>query len=317
MRIETHVATGPAGKVAPWASSFGHLRRAIERSLARGAVPVVVAHAGAWPSIVRKRSLLLRARRRGARVGILLHASEVDGYLDSRAGRHFVRRALAGLDWIGVLTPWWQARLRSAGVDAEVLPNPLTRDLEVAARQPFVDRDGPLQVAVLTRLVGGKGVAVAIEGASLAGVDLLIAGAGPRRRALEQHARAQTGGSIRFLGWLDGEARASLLRRCHVLCHPSTSDAFPMAPVEAMSRGRPVVAVRHHSIPDVVPHGIGGLLVQRPTAAEVARALDALRDPALREQLGTGGQRWVLEHFSPGEVGVQLAALVERLGRRA
>ena len=316
VRIETHHATGPVGKVAPWASSFGKLRLAIERGKARGAIPVVIAHAGAWPSIIRKRSLLLRARQLGARVGIQLHGSEVDGYLDSRTGRRFVRRALGYLDWVGVLTPWWQERLQGAGIPSEVLPNPITQGMEEAARQPFTDPDGPLRVAVLTRLVQGKGVGLAIDAASRAGVDLEIAGAGPRRRSLERQARSAGGGAIRFLGWVDGAARASLLRRCHLLCHPSTSDVFPMAPLEAMARARPVVAVRHRSTPDVIPHGVAGLLVEPQSAEDVARALVSLRDPDLRKQLGVGGQRWVLERYAPGVVGVQLASLIDRLVRR-
>jgi len=311
--FETHVAGSIRGKVVPWARSLGRLRRTVRAERRRGATPVVLAHVGAWPSLVRKRTLLQVAARNGARTGVLLHAAEIGGYLDSGTGRALVRRALSDLDWIGVLTPWWQDRLRRAGLRAEVLANPVPAALERAARRPAKNPEGALRVVVLSRLVEGKGVETAIDAAAMAGVDLLVAGDGPARRKLERRARASAGGHVRFLGWLDDAGRASLLEDNHVLCHASTSDVLPMSVVEAMARGRPVVAVRHGSMPDVVPHGVAGLLSDLPTAGAVAQRLTALRELEARERLGAGGQRLVLERHAPAVVGAELADVVRRL----
>jgi glycosyltransferase involved in cell wall biosynthesis len=83
--------------------------------------------------------------------------------------------------------------------------------------------------------------------------------------------------------------------------------------MEAMSSGLPVVASHLSGIPELVEHGVSGLLCAPGDAAALAAALRALHaNPPLRWRMGENGRRRVLAEFdvehSAGEL-VRLFAL--------
>lgn len=295
--------------------------RAIMSLRRSGVTPIVYAHAGAWPSLVRKRFLLSLAHLSGARTMLQIHSPTVDGYLEHRLGRILFGGGLAGVDLLCTLTPWWKERLWSAGVRnaLAVVPNPLPPDLESIALRPDTafdfpsDKSGDLRILTMTRLVSGKGVDIAIE----AMVHLpesfhcTIAGDGPERPRLEALAqRRNLGGRIKFAGWASGEVKHELLDSADIFCLPSTRDSFGMGYVEAMAYGVPVVAVRSRGIPDVVVDGGTGLLVNDPDPLQVAGAVRTLANPNIRRRMGAQGKSRVIEQFGRVRVGRILRELV-------
>lgn len=67
--------------------------------------------------------------------------------------------------------------------------------------------------------------------------------------------------NVRFMGWLDAEAVKHQLKQSDVLVLPSRWEGFPMAALEAMSAGLPVLASNCTSIPEAVEHGVNGFIV--------------------------------------------------------
>jgi glycosyltransferase involved in cell wall biosynthesis len=128
--------------------------------------------------------------------------------------------------------------------------------------------------------------------------ELWLAGDGPERAALEASARALgISPRIRFLG-----ARADvpdLLSACDAFVLPSRREGLGVAALEAMALARPVVASRVGGLAEAVLHEGTGLLVPPEDPAALADALERLlRDPALRERLGTAGPGRVAERHS-------------------
>jgi glycosyltransferase involved in cell wall biosynthesis len=75
------------------------------------------------------------------------------------------------------------------------------------------------------------------------------------------------------------------------------SEGTPLAVLEAMACGVPVVATRHAGIGDVVEHGVRGLLCDERDVNTMADHLVALvRDPALAGALGRAGRSHVEQH---------------------
>lgn len=90
---------------------------------------------------------------------------------------------------------------------------------------------------------------------------------------------------------------------------PSRQEGFPVAPVEAMACGLPVVAADAPGVPDILEEGeaSGGLVVPRGDAAALALALGrVLDDEAWRHQLGKLARCRVENCFSPETIGQQL-----------
>jgi glycosyltransferase involved in cell wall biosynthesis len=169
----------------------------------------------------------------------------------------------------------------------------LPADERARARAAFGLRDGDVAVGIAARLIPGKGHAFLLE-AHVAAVRrsdrlrLLIAGDGPLRAPLERDAARAGNDTVRVLGYRS-DMRA-FMSACDVLAfptEPALGEGFGLAALEAMASGRPVVATRVASLPEVVAAGETGLLVAPGAVSELADALVALADDAeLRAEMG-------------------------------
>jgi len=126
----------------------------------------------------------------------------------------------------------------------------------------------------------------------------LIVGAGPERLRLEALAEELSlGGAVRFLG-----ARTDvpqLLALMDVLLLTSHMESNPLCLLEAMSAGKPVVAVRVGSIAEVVRDGETGFLTPPGDKEALAeRTLQLLRDRNSATALGRSAREHVVKNWS-------------------
>jgi spore coat protein SA len=101
-----------------------------------------------------------------------------------------------------------------------------------------------------------------------------------------------------LVGYKSGDALAEMLQNANIFCCPSIwNDPFPLAPLEAMATGLPVVASNVGGIPEALAYG-GGLLVPPNNPEALAEALRTLiEDVAYREEMGVRGYASYLDHF--------------------
>jgi starch synthase len=94
---------------------------------------------------------------------------------------------------------------------------------------------------------------------------------------------------------------------------PSRHEGFPVAPLEAMACGLPVVAADAPGVPDILEGGevSGGLVVPRENPTALAKALGrVLDDEAWGRELGKRARCRVQEYFSLEAIGKQLHDLL-------
>jgi spore coat protein SA len=117
-----------------------------------------------------------------------------------------------------------------------------------------------------------------------------------------------------LIGYRTGNEFADLLRNGDVFCCPSIwNDPFPMASLEAMSSGLPVVASRTGGIPEQLAHG-GGVLVPPGDKEALATALEKLvDDDSYREKLAGEARRASRDHFVWDSVRRQYDSFVREL----
>ena len=167
---------------------------------------------------------------------------------------------------------------------ARVIPNgadPPDEAAELPAAREIRERLGagtfrPLWVCA-SRLESNKGHAVLLEAlAALAarnlGFVVVIAGEGSQRAALERQA-AERGlaSAVHFAGVVD--SIGPLLLAADAFLLPSLDDTLPQVMLEAMARGRPVVASEVGAVPQAIEDGVEGRLVPPGDPAALAAVL--------------------------------------------
>lgn len=142
----------------------------------------------------------------------------------------------------------------------------------------------PARFLCIGRLVGDKGFDLAIEALPV-GTELEIVGQGPERERLENLAQ---GRAVHFLGPLADDEVVRRIDACSAVVMPSRwEECFGLVALEAMSRGRPVIATRRGGLTEVVTHEVTGLLFEWEDGADLRAQMVRLRDdPALCRQLG-------------------------------
>jgi len=257
----------------------------------------------------------LAARFAGVPVTVhTFHGHVLDGYFSPAVTRVFVgvERMLArATDRLVTVSPRLRAELLAMGIgrpeQVEVIP--LGLDLErfrrarpgVPALRPSLGLgpEVPL-LGIVGRLVPIKDhstlfQAMALLRTSNPPVHLAVVGDGEERARLEELAgRLKLGQRIHFLGWrtdLD-----TILTEVDVVICASKNEGTPVALIEAMAAGVPVLSTDVGGVADLVAHGETGWLVRPgdpPSLAEAIRHL--LGDEVLRARLAAAGRAVALD----------------------
>ncbi len=132
--------------------------------------------------------------------------------------------------------------------------------------------------------------------------QLVLIGSGPESSHLRRLSK-QLGvaNSTRFLGKVSREVLRDVYSACDLFVLPSRSrsEAFGIVLLEAMARGKPVVATHVGGIPYVVNHGKTGFLVPPHDPVPLAKRISRLlNNPALCSKIGKAGRERVMRKFT-------------------
>jgi glycosyltransferase involved in cell wall biosynthesis/protein-tyrosine-phosphatase len=197
----------------------------------------------------------------------------------------------------------------------------LTRPRDQVRRELGVQAGAPL-IGTVGRLSPVKGQAGFLRAARRILEEerearFLLVGDGPLREELVAAARRLgLEGACLFTG-----ARSDvydLVAAMDVFVLPSLDEGLPMALLEAMALGRPVVATAVGGVPEVVAHQATGLLVAARDERGMAEAcLELARDPVRAQAFGARAWRRVQETFSHERSGLALVDTYRALSGRA
>jgi glycosyltransferase involved in cell wall biosynthesis len=287
--------------VVTWRPDVVHIHVAHKGSLYRKAVFVGLAK-------------LFRVRR----VILHCHAGPFPEFYQGsgRLAKAVIRRILRSADLLIALAEPWREYFQTLcpAVPLMVLHNPVECPADVVSsqrRQPVL-----LSLGLLAPEKGTfdilRAVPAVLEACPEA--EFWFGGDGDRKAISELIEGTAWADRIRFLGWVDGEEKDRCLSVASVFLLPSYAEGLPMAILEAMAHGIPVIATPVGGIPDAVLAGETGLLVSPGDVAGLAKASIALlQDPAQRARLGASARRHALEHFAAERVLAQLYGAYDRL----
>jgi len=257
------------------------------------------------------------------------HGRVLSGYFHPLASLFFrgVERALAhatdalltvsesvreDLVRLGV-APRDRVRVMPLGLDLLPLAGQLPRG---ALRQEANWASGRRVVGIVGRLVPIKDLDTFIDAASILAlkapdIRFAVVGDGEERARLEARATSALGDRIHFFGWRkDTEA---VFGDLDLVVNTSLNEGTPVALIEALAAGRPVVATAVGGTPDLLDGGRFGALVPARSAEATARAIQAALDSPQGSHMAADGRAAVLGRYSVARLLSDVAALYREL----
>ncbi|WP_343628263.1 glycosyltransferase [Roseateles sp.] len=181
-----------------------------------------------------------------------------------------------------------------------------------------IGSDAPL-AGFVGRLSPEKAPEVMLRGAAvlrqrLPGAHVVLVGEGPMKTQLREHIeREGLGSHIHLVGGVD-DVRP-IYHELDLLVSSSNSEAMPLALMEGMASGLPVVATRVGGVPEIVEHGGTGWLVQPRDYEDLAgRMHQMLTQPELCRGMGAAARARMERHHRLDRM---LASLGDRMRRVA
>ncbi len=217
---------------------------------------------------------------------------------------------LRGASRILVLAPEFKTLLCGMGLDGDSIR--VTKTMFDGDLLPRVNVSLPRRRTILfmSRFDRPKGVYELTAGfAEIAGryddVDLVLAGDGEEADGLRKLV-AELGikDRVTFPGYVRGAEKGTLLNDCTIYALPSHyGEGMPVALLEALGAGKPVLTTKVGGIPSVVRDREHGVLLETATAVSIAEALDwMLCNHDWREQVGAANRRYAWRCFEAKHV---------------
>jgi glycosyltransferase involved in cell wall biosynthesis len=202
------------------------------------------------------------------------HSSEWAGTGITKGRLRRARISFARAALVCPVSDYLHARIEAHGIKARfhVVPNAVDTDL-------FTPRSGtlpggPARLIAVAALKPAKGLPqliAAVRGLAPRQFGLDLVGDGPHRADYERLVQdAGLGERVVFHGYQPKPAVASLMQSADFLVLPSLGENLPVAVLEAMACGLPVLATRVGGVPELVDERTGMLV--EPGSAEALRA---------------------------------------------
>jgi glycosyltransferase involved in cell wall biosynthesis len=191
------------------------------------------------------------------------------------------------------------------------------------ASQPPKQPDASLRAIMVARLNWPKGhrfTAMALQRLKAEGlrVEFVVVGDGPYRPGIVGEVEAAgLSAETRFLGTLSEDEVARQIAAADVLLLPSVGigEAAPVAVMEAMATGRPVVASIIGGTPDMITDGVDGFLCEPEDVDAITGRLRQLAiEPGLAARIGSAARARAVREFDATVLAARLLAQIRGSG---
>lgn len=243
---------------------------------------VHMSHAG---SFTRKYYIYRLCKKYGVPIILHLHSSSfVDFYNESPASKKGkIKRLLSECDCVVALGEEWEQRIKSISPDANVC---ILNNTIAIPHKCVSEVEHPVKILYLGVLVKRKGVIDLLKAIKSIKEDgffdthnaiFNIGGTGECEKELKRYSKDNgLDKYINFLGWVSGVDKREQLESNHVLVLPSYGEGLPIAILEAISYGMPVVATDVGSVAEAVHNNENGFLYEAGDVDSLSKSLKIL-----------------------------------------
>lgn len=171
--------------------------------------------------------------------------------------------------WCGI-EHWHKIEVVRCGLDETFLhvePDPVPDTKRLVLVAGFTEQKGHLLLLQALERVAKKGI----------DFEMVFVGDGPLRGEIEKQVRERNlMGKVLLAGWKSNAEVRDFLKQSRALIMPSLAENLPVAMMEAMAMGRPVLGTYIAGVPELVENGVTGRLVPAGNAELSAAAIEAI-----------------------------------------
>lgn len=238
-------------------------------------------------SFIRKYYVAKLCKKHNKKVIIHLHGSEFkDYYLGaSEKLKNEIVELFNIVDVTIALGKEWEDFILSIAPKAnvKVINNAVTipeLDEKIVNPEPaflfmgaLIKRKGVLDLLKAAKILNDEGISK---------FKIMIAGTGEEEACLKKYVLENAlEKNIEFLGWVGKNDRPELLRSTDVLVLPSYNEGLPMAILEAMSYGLPIISTSVGSIDEAVKENENGYLIEPGDSLSLASKMKLFIDDSM------------------------------------
>lgn len=277
-------------------------------------------HLASKGSFYRKSIFIMIGRLFRLPVIIHLHGSEFKIFYDnhSKLQKQFINYIFNLSDSIIVLSKEWEKFIK----DRMILRTPISI-INNFVKSDF-DSSGPVKkvknsIVFLGELGRRKGISdllTVVKRLTKKYPDILLfcGGNGDLEKINREVDKLGIKENVNILGWVDQDKKKGILKKGQIFVLPSYNEGQPMAIIEAMSFGLPIISTMVGGIPDTIKHGKEGYLIEPGDLEALEIFINRLfEDSKLRDTLSKNAREKYTHLFSPKVVLKQINCIYRRL----
>jgi len=281
---------------------------------------VIYMHMSHHGSFDRKNIIHHLARVFNVPDAVHLHGSEFQSWYDECDDKKKlkVRRFLQTCGALIVLGKQWNERIK------EIEPQTRTVIINNTVHIPdkhVIWQENQFNVLFLGVLVKRKGVSDLLDAVNilntnnlLGNMRFIIAGAGEEEERLKEKVHQLNNDSyVDFVGWAVGEKKMQLLEECQMMVLPSHNEGLPIAVLEAISYGMPVVATNVGDMSAAIEEGYNGFLIEPGDSVGLAEKISFLHDKNIYCEYSKNARELAQQKFSDEKYFEMLSSLMYSL----
>lgn len=302
--IPTYIEASSISKCLFFMKSY----KIIEKYIKLNKPEVAHIHMSHGGSFIRKYYIHKLCKKYGLKDIIHLHSSSFVDFYKSTSYRNKkkIKELLEECDKVIVLGEEWERRIKS------ITPNAKTQILKNSVRIPdnVINQESNLiSILYLGVLIKRKGVDDLLNAFIKLKDDgifekynvlLRIGGRGDREEELRRIVlQNKLEKNVEFLGWVSGEEKEKYLLESQMLVLPSYNEGLPIAILEAISYGMPVLATNVGSVSEAVHNTENGYLVEPGDINALTKVLRLLiEDKELRISMSVSSRKLAEKVFN-------------------
>ena len=279
--IPTYIEGNPVRKVLFFAKSLLHIRKQLKRFNPHRP-DVVHIHMSYRGSFVRARIIHQMCKCANVPDIVHMHGSEFSKWFSScrEKKQRQIREFLSEVNRVIVLGDSWKKRIQS------IEPDTTIQVVHNSVKIPELDKinqwnNTTFQVLYMGVLIKRRGVSDLLDAVAmlrddnlLGNMRFIVAGTGSEEVLLKDKVKkSNLEDVVHFTGWVNGDEKALLYQESQAFVLPSYNEGLPVAVLEAISYGLPVISTDIGDIQAAVHDGENGIII---TPGDISALVDAL-----------------------------------------